>query len=78
LASSNASPSLIAEEPTVEILFEDEAMANAAPEASKVATPMRLKLELEDFVPCDFDNKGASSFPFAELFETVPYVFILC
>jgi len=63
----------------VELLFEDEAMANAAPEASKVATPMRLKLELDDFVdPCDFESKGASSFPFAELFETVPYVFILC
>jgi len=72
LASSNASPSLIAEllNPP-EILFEPEAMANAAPEASNVATPMRLKLE--PFVPFDdFESKGASSFPFMELLFTVP------
>jgi hypothetical protein len=77
LASSNASPSLIAEEPT-EILFEEEAMANAAPEASNVATPILLKLELEAaFVPFDFESKGASSFPLMELLFTVPYTFIL-
>jgi hypothetical protein len=53
-------------------LFEPEAMANAQPEASNVATPILLKLE--PFVPFDddFESKGASSFPFMELLFTVP------
>ena len=62
LASSNASPSRIAELPTPEILFEPEAMANAAPEASNVAPTILLKL-LEPFPFVDFESKGASSFP---------------
>jgi hypothetical protein len=72
LASSNASPSLNAELPTPEILFEPEAMANAQPEASNVAPTSLLKLE--PFVPFDdFESKGASSFPCIELvLFTVP------
>jgi hypothetical protein len=71
LASSNASPSLNAELPEI-LLFEPEAMANAQPEASNVATPILLKLE--PFVPFDdFESKGASSFPCIELvLFTVP------
>jgi hypothetical protein len=72
LASSNASPSRIAELPTPEILFEPEAMANAAPEASNVAPTILLKL-LEPFPFVDFESKGASSFPsIVELLFTVP------
>ena len=71
MASSNASPSLIAELPEI-LLFEPEAMANAQPEASNVAPTSLLKLE--PFVPFDdFESKGASSFPCKELvLFTVP------
>jgi len=76
LASSNASPSLIAEllNPPEILLFEPEAMANAQPEASNVAPTSLLKLEPFPFVPFDdFESNGASSFPFKELvLFTVP------
>ena len=76
MASSNASPSLIAEllNPPEILLFEPEAMANAQPEASNVAPTSLLKLEPFPFVPFDdFESNGASSFPFKELvLFTVP------